>query len=233
MTTTQWAENEVRLAKEREHSTSSAEDENIFGGYVDACYDSALKAYKCMSEDGHSGLSWGITKNILIKLMNEVPLTPISEDDDCWSSENSLDGSQQCTRRFSLFRDKNPDGTYRYRDIDLVVVDDVYPDHLSAVGSRFGDEICNKLFGNLVTFPYLPPLYAYRVRRIEIDGLKRNGNDVVFVPFIKKPSGETVEVNKFYEYSWKNPVEIGYEYPMTPDQQREFDEKKKFSDSHR
>lgn len=232
-TTTQWAENEVRLAKEREHKNSSAEDAAIFGGYVDACYDSALKTYKCMAEDGHSGMSWGITKNILIKLLNDVPLGPIEEDEDCWSGQNTLDKSQQCTRRFSLFRDKQEDGTWKYHDIDLVAVDDVYPDHISAVGSKFGDSLCEKLFGKLVTFPYYPPVHPYRVRRIEINGLTRNGNDIVFVPFVKKPNGEIVEVNKFYEDKWQDPIEIGFEFRMNPEQEKEFDEKKKYSDSRR
>lgn len=101
MTTEQWAKNEVAIAMDKERK-SADKDGGIGIGYVDACYQSALKTYQCMCEDGHSGMSWSITANILIRLLREAPLTAIEEDEECWSDKDSLNGDQQCLRRFSI-----------------------------------------------------------------------------------------------------------------------------------
>ena len=73
MSMIKWAENEVRIACERENPNRK-EGEFDYGC---ACYESALKAYKCLCEDGHSGLSFSITRQILNRLMEGKPLTPI------------------------------------------------------------------------------------------------------------------------------------------------------------
>lgn len=191
----EWATREVELAKEWEKRES---DDHSFDGYVDACYDSALKAYKSMCEDGHSGMSWSITVGILTKLLKEVPLTPIEEnEDDMWIVYG--DGHAQSKRRHSLFRDIQPDGTYKYHDIDAVGLAIVNPDgHITTVSSRFGDYICDKLFGPIVSFPYRPPMDRYWVRCFEFSA--RDGSDIYYVHFIKKPNGTVVEINSFFKH---------------------------------
>ena len=72
-----WAKREVELACKRENPNRKDGEFD----YICACYESALKAYECLCDDGHSGMSFGITKNILIRLMNDVPLTPITDED--------------------------------------------------------------------------------------------------------------------------------------------------------
>ena len=57
-----WAKREIELAKKREREASGVEDGWDYGC---ACYDSALKAYESLCEDGHSGLSIGITRSII------------------------------------------------------------------------------------------------------------------------------------------------------------------------
>jgi hypothetical protein len=243
MTMTAWAEQEVELAKKANHNGDN-EGEMSWDSYIDDCYDSALKAYKCLSEDGHSGMSWNITARILTDLMREVPLTPIEEDDESiWSSQTCL-GDQnhwQCTRRFSLFRDKNSDGTYSYHDIDLVIVQDVFPNmdkpgyHLSGCHSRIGDLVCEMMFGNLIKFPYMPPREPYRVRRIEMDHVK-HGSDIFYIDFVKKPNGEKIEVAKFFrDVGGKLEVvgEEGMNAEFNESEMGKFDEMLKFSDSKR
>ena len=56
-----WAENEVELACEHEKSGDD--------GDGCACYRSALKAFDSLMEDEHSGMSIGITRNILNRLI--------------------------------------------------------------------------------------------------------------------------------------------------------------------
>ena len=77
MSMIKWAENEVRIACERENPNRK-EGEFDYGC---ACYESALKAFKSLMEDGHSGYSIGFTKNILDRLIDGQPLTPITEED--------------------------------------------------------------------------------------------------------------------------------------------------------
>ena len=77
-----WAEKEVEIACARERSNSTEEGEWNYGC---ACYESALKAYKCLMEDGHSGFSISITKHILTRLIEGKPLTPIEDTDDIWN----------------------------------------------------------------------------------------------------------------------------------------------------
>ena len=68
-----WAKHEVELACKRENPVGEKNEWD----YGCACYESALKAFEILCNDGHSGFSWSITKNILIRLMNNLPLTPL------------------------------------------------------------------------------------------------------------------------------------------------------------
>ena len=56
-----WAEREVRLACEHERRGNGTNDDEF--DYGVACYKSALKAYKSLAEDGHSGFSIGLTNS--------------------------------------------------------------------------------------------------------------------------------------------------------------------------
>ena len=74
-----WAEREVEIACRRENPDRGEFD------YGCACYESALKAYKSLVEDGHSGFSIVLTKHILNRLIDCKPLTPIEDTDDIWN----------------------------------------------------------------------------------------------------------------------------------------------------
>ena len=123
-----WAEQECRLACKRENPDFDFDSDDF--DYGCSCYKSALKAYKSLCEDGHSGTSWGFTKNILIKLMEGQPLTPITDEDffivksgiqfesDESLKERGLKSSLQCPRMHSLFRDETLDGKVIYHDND-------------------------------------------------------------------------------------------------------------------
>lgn len=74
-----WAEEEIRIACKRERGNTS-ENEWDYGV---ACYESALKAFRSLAEDGHSGMSIGITLDILNKLVKGQALMPIDDVDDC------------------------------------------------------------------------------------------------------------------------------------------------------
>lgn len=75
-----WVENEVRIACEHERKASGTKEEEQ--DYGCACFESALKAYRSLLEDGHSGFSIGMTKYILVRMIEGKPLTPIVEFSD-------------------------------------------------------------------------------------------------------------------------------------------------------
>ena len=70
-----WAENEIDIACKKINKDFGEQS------YDYACFQSALKAYKTLENDGHSGLSWNIITNILIRLMDRLPLTKITDED--------------------------------------------------------------------------------------------------------------------------------------------------------
>lgn len=201
MTTTEWAENEVRIKKERECKAAEKDGEGMFVGYVAACLDSALKAYKSLSEDGHSGMSFSITRSILEDLMHDRPLSPIEDVPESWSSMTSGNPKKlQCVRRSSLFKDIKADGTATYRDIDNDVLEEMKlcDGHISCLGSGRTPIILKHYCPEAleIKFPYLPPRQPWRVRvSEEYDGPR--DLDVCYLAYIKKPNGEFIDINKF------------------------------------
>lgn len=75
MSLLEWAKKEVEIASKRERG-NNPEDKWDYGV---ACYESALKAFESLLGDGHSGMSIGFTKNILNRLIDGKPLTPIED----------------------------------------------------------------------------------------------------------------------------------------------------------
>jgi len=115
-----WAEKEVEIACKHERGDTPDGEWD----YGCACYESALKAYKSLMGDDHSGFSIGLTKQILNRLIEGKPLTPIEDTDDIWNNLSRFwDGddkytSYQCKRMSSLFKYVYADGTVKYKDIN-------------------------------------------------------------------------------------------------------------------
>lgn len=80
MSMKEWAKREVELACKHENPDRK-EGEFDYGC---ACYESALKALTSLMEDEHSGFSINLTKQILNRLIDGKPLTPIEDTDDIW-----------------------------------------------------------------------------------------------------------------------------------------------------
>lgn len=147
-----WAENEVKIACKKINPDWKPGKWD----YDTACYESALKAFKSLCEDGHSGFSFSITRNILIRLMNGQPLTPIKDTNDIWKKDvlgEDEDGtvSYQCKRKSSLFKDVHPDGTVTYRDVDRVLCVDISNEY-DCFTTGSADRLIDKLYP--VAMPY-------------------------------------------------------------------------------
>lgn len=118
MSMLEWAKNEVAIASKRERG-DKPEGEWDYGC---ACYDSAMRAFESLLGDGHSGMSIGFTKNILNRLIDGKPLTPIEDTEEVWGEPrtDSRDKSKQyqCKRmryhlQRSLLRSIRRDRDYR------------------------------------------------------------------------------------------------------------------------
>lgn len=153
MSMLEWAKREVEIACKRENPDKK-EGEFDYGC---ACYESALKAFESLCEDGHSGMSIGFTKNILNRLIDGKPLTPIEDTDDVWSkchrSKDLPYVTFQCKRMSSLFKMIYNDGHVEYTDVDRYYckdIDNPIVSYTSGLVTRIVDEMFP------ITMPYSP-----------------------------------------------------------------------------
>lgn len=81
-----------------------------------------MRAFESLLGDGHSGMSIGFTKNILNRLIDGKPLTPIEDTEEVWGEPriDSRDKSKQyqCKRMSSLFKRVAQNGSVTYSDIN-------------------------------------------------------------------------------------------------------------------
>lgn len=179
---------EVSLACERER-----EDNHCGWSYGCSCYESALKAFKSLCNDGHSGYSFSVTKNILIRMCDGLPLSPIIEDD--FKDENG-GYLWQCPRMGSLFREVESDGNITYSDVDRYYAFENGDSKHTFTGGGIA-KILDEMFP--ITLPYYPSIEKYKVC-VETSLLNpRNGDfDTRAVLWVQTPIGERIDINRFY-----------------------------------
>ena len=195
MSMIKWAENEVRIACERENPNRK-EGEFDYGC---ACYESALKAYKCLCEDGHSGLSFSITRQILNRLMEGKPLTPIEDCEENWNRLNGFSKEKevyQCKRMSSLFKDIYPDRTVKYNDVDRCACYDINHPTI-CYHSGLVDSIINSIWP--ITMPYCPD-GTIKVYCEDFLTNEKNGDfDTVGIFYAIKSDGTKVNISRFFK----------------------------------
>lgn len=191
-----WAEKEVEIACKKENPNRKAGEFD----YGCACYESALKAFKSLTEDGHSGFSIGITKHILNRLIDGKPLTPIEDNDDTWSRER-IDAhdeytSYQCKRMSSLFKQVYNDGRVKYTDVNRVIAYDIDDPDLT-YHTGLADNLVNEMYP--ITMPYMPCDKSFKVCFETFLTDKKHGDfDTKAVLYLTKPDGEKVEINRYF-----------------------------------
>ena len=213
-----WAENEVRLACKRENPNYDFDnpDEYPFD-YGCECYRSALNAYNALSMDGHSGFSWNETVKILNDLCNGRPLTAIHDEDffDDWPGgkcypieseevlkDRGLKSNLQCPRMSSLFREETLDGKVSYHDVDRYIYINI---ECSSDTYHSCGAIIDEMFP--ISMPYLPSREKYEIYEQSFLVNPENGDyDTKGIIYIKTPSGEKIDIGKYYtevDNSWK------------------------------
>mgnify|MGYP003292787883 CR=1 FL=1 len=199
-----WAKREVQMACDK--LDKGSEDYE----YYKNCYESALKAYECLCDDGHSGMSWSITRCILDSLTKAIPLTPITDEDfivnedtilmsDEYLKENNMKSEVQCPRMSSLFRTEYLDGRIKYSDVNRVACHYIN-DPKFCFHSGTADKLVDELYP--ITMPYSPYNTHYEVYCEEYLVDHNIGDwDTEAWYYLITPNGEKVELNKFYKYT--------------------------------
>ena len=197
-----WAEEEIRIACKRERGNTS-ENEWDYGV---ACYESALKAFRSLAEDGHSGMSIGITLDILNKLVKGQALTPIDDVDDVWEERGTyLSGANyttyQCRRMSSLFKDVYADGHIKYIDVNRFRC--VTLNSSACWSNGHVTRIASEYFP--ITIPYVPHTYTVVCEEFLTD--RKNGDfDTIGILYIRDNAGERKTVNRYFadcEEGWR------------------------------
>lgn len=221
-----WAEEEIRIACERERG-DAAETECDYGVF---CYESALRAFRSLVKDGHSGFSIGITLNILNRLVKGQPLTPIEDTDDVWrecgaylSKPNCT--TYQCRRMSSLFKDVYADGRIEYKDINRFSCRTLdssawwHNGHVSKIASGYFP----------ITMPYIPRTYTVICEEFLTD--RKNGDfDTIGILYILDNAGERKGVNRYFaeaEEGWREIELSEYEKRRQMDAERRKEKEKK------
>ena len=207
-----WAEQECRIACKKENPNFDF-DSNDFD-YGCSCYKSALKAYKSLVEDGHSGMSFSFTRDILERLMRHEPLTPITDDDfkggtylygDEYLASMGLKSEVQCPRMSSLFRRETLDGRVSYSDINRAYCVNI--ETPSDTFSSSANNIVDELFP--IKMPYLPKREEYKVYVQTFLTDKKNGDfDTRGIIYIITPDGKRIDINRYYTEKNGEMVEI-------------------------
>lgn len=150
MTMTEWARNEIERAIEKNNDDD----------YGNACRRSALKAFESLMGDNHSGFSFEVTKQILERLMKDLPLAPIT-------SKNDFDKQGQCKRMFSLFM-HGKKGHETFTDNRRAMC-------IDESGGYYASDITTEVADTLwpIKLPYWPTLrkYEFKVKKGKIESV--------------------------------------------------------------
>ena len=201
-----WAKKEVELAKIIE-AKDLKEGEFDYGG---ACYDSALKAFKSLTEDNHSGMSIKITKQILNRLIDGSPLTPIEDREDIWNevTRNKKDNIiiYQCSRMSSLFKYVYENGKVTYSDIDRSYCFDITKPDMR-YSSGLVKNIIDEMFP--IIMPYSPANERIKVCCEQFLYSPDGGDfDSVGILYVDDPDNKRINVSRFFKEGDEKWVEI-------------------------
>lgn len=209
-----WAEREIEIACAHENPNRKPGEWD----YGCACYESALKAYNSLLEDGHSIFTIGMTKHILNRLIEGKPLTPIEDTDDVWNDISRFCGgndpykSYQCKRMGSLFKYVYDDGRVEYKDVDRFCCYNNSEDGAS-YHSGLVDKVMYEKFP--ITMPYYPRDAIKVVCEDYLTDSKNGDFDTVGILYVIKPDGERVEINRYFKEGGDDFIEIAFcEYEM-------------------
>ena len=144
------------------------------------------------------------TKELLNKLVNREPLTPIVDEDNIWGRVSLDDNykTYQCSRLTSLFKEVYNDGAIKYFDVngyELYNLDPTLPKNDGACYNGFVNSVMDDLYP--LEMPYAAPLkkpavyFARFVSREESENIM-----IIGIISMVEPDGNHIKINKFYKF---------------------------------
>lgn len=194
-----WAKRGVEIACNKENPNRK---EGKFD-YGCACYESALKAFESLCDDGHLGFSIKMTQAILNLLLDGKPLTPIEDTDDIWNECERGKGFQetyQCKRMSSLFKYVYADGTVKYDDVYRSYCVDINNQNCT-YSSGLVRRIIDEMFP--ITMPYMPCEESIKVYCEDFLTDKKNGDfdntvGVFYALVTTDGKQQKIDINRFF-----------------------------------
>lgn len=216
-----WAEKEIELACEQERKLCAEQGSVDDASYGVGCYKSALKAYNSLMEDGHSGMSIGITKGILNRLIEGKCLTPIEDTEDVWSCCSRCNDERdyetyQCKRMSSLFKYVYTDGSISYSDVDRVRccnLKSYAAGHECWYSNGFITRLINSIFP--IEMPYAANQTYYVFTEDFLFETNNGDYDTLAVVYMKDSKGDIIDINRYFKECEDGFVEISkdeYDY---------------------
>lgn len=180
--------------------------------YSGECYKSALKAFKSLCDDGHSGYSFSITSRILKRMLDGLPLKKIqefdfTENEFSWTDD---DGEKyiMCDKMPSLWKIVHSDGKITYSEHERAI--GVNIDNGDVFTSKITTDIVDELYP--ITMPYNPDGSKYKVYVKDFLVYPENGDfDTQVILYVETPKGDKVYINKFFHEKDHKMVEISKE----------------------
>ena len=193
-----WAKREVKIACNKENPNRK----EVEFDYGCACYESALKAFESLCDDGHSGFSIKMTQAILNRLLDGKSLTPIEDTDDVWDKcirGKGCPETYQCKRMSSLFKYVYADGTVKYDDVERSYCVDINNRNCTYSSGLVG-RIIDQMFP--ITMPYMPCEESIKVYCEDFLTDKKNGDfDTVGVFYALTTTDgnqQKIDINRFF-----------------------------------
>ena len=201
--TTERVREEVEYAIDCERNSAIEENDYNFLDYAVECYRSALRVYETMAAEGHSGMSWSLTRQILNRLMEGKPLKGLNSYPDRpeeWGERSNwiVDDSAVLNniRYPALSYRVNASGKAIYHDIDRWVFET--PDHYRlSWHNGFLSNYLDEKFP--IQFPYNPVTIHVRIEEILTDPAHGDFNARRIIDFVDPETGKTVKVDACFE----------------------------------
>ena len=209
-----WAEKEIEMACQREKESAIKAGHEEDAEYGIACYRSALKAFKCLVEDGHSGMSISITRQILNRLLLGEPLSPVIGEDDEWRDTSYAGMAEgvikqyQNKRMSSLFKYVYEDGTVKYSDVQRVTCYESSHDDIQGA-VPFHNGLINRIINEVkpITLPYVPQRFKVYVTECLYE---ENGGDFDTMMVDYMVDADTQEQTSIGRYFKEHPETHGW-----------------------
>lgn len=172
-----WVENEIKLAKAEAC------------GWTDAQLDAAYKAYKNLKENDHTGNMVIGVPEIINRLLERKPLTPIQDVPETWEElfDCEIYKWYRCKRMPSVYKYEYVDGDVEIIDVNRVFFVDI--NTRDTIRSFLCYKALNRLYP--IEMPYYPPLGYFRVYGI----LDRYTNKID-CRYLIEPDGKRITLTK-------------------------------------